>query len=145
MSEKCHPEPLLSSRGVHWFLTIWVSFYGTCLNPFGPLLPVTSILVCRLGLSVPTAAHRGSFGHSAARTLRASVPPQTSSPAGPGCRGAQPRPRSRGRGEMPERAARPRRRFHPDPGGGDPVQDLRGPDPEPSRGNSQINGVGGLG
>lgn len=35
--------------------------------------------------------------------------------------------------------------FHPDPGGWNPVQDLHRPDPEPSRGNSQINGVGGLG
>jgi hypothetical protein len=35
--------------------------------------------------------------------------------------------------------------FHPDPGGFNPVQDLRCPDPEPSRRNSQINGVGGLG
>lgn len=94
-----------------------------------------------LGLSLGAVVTRWVY-------LGVSVPPQTSSPptpAGPGARSAQPRPRSRGGGEMPERAARRAGRFHPDPGGGNPGQDLRGPDPEPSRRSSQINGVGGLG
>lgn len=34
--------------------------------------------------------------------------------------------------------------FNPAPGGCNPVQDLQCPDPELSRRNSQINGVGGF-
>lgn len=136
-SEKYHPDTSLSSGSIYPFLTLWVSFHGTCLHHFGPLLPVISISAYFLRLGLPTSAHSVSLGCCLRLGLCASV--------GRGSRGAAPSalrgPRWKGLGAP----RRQRQRFHPDPGGCNPVQDLRCPDPEPSRRNSQINGVGGLG